>query len=520
MVVKPSTQAIRPYVVCAVLRDVTFTPARYASFIDLQDKLHNNICRKRTLVAIGTHDLDSLSGTTFTYEALPPTEIEFVPLSQTQAFRADKLMDFYRTDPSVKHIKPYVDILAGSPVYPAIFDSKRTLLSLPPIINGEHSKISLETKNVFVECTATDLHKANMVLNTMVTMFSEYCAKPFTVESVKVTYEEEYKAAGKGYTSPDLSYRVTEASTRTIFGTMGIDIGAEKAASLLSRMQLEASVVRGGEAIQVAVPPTRPDVLHECDVAEDVAIAFGYNNIPRTMPKTATEGAQLPINKLSDQLRVELAAAGYNETLTLALVSREDNFQHMLLPDGTAITAVELSNPQTEDFQVGRTRMVPGLLKSLASNRGGSIKDGVKLFEVSDVLLLDPSTDVGARNERHLAGVYSGPSAGFEVIHGLVDRVMQLLEIPVRPYKWEADANGGVAPAGKFGRGGFRYFVERDDSVPSYFPGRGARIVLEKADGTQLVVGGMGVLHPLVLKNFELSYPASVMELNIEPFLL
>lgn len=50
-------------------------------------------------------------------------------------------MEFYRTDPSVKHIKPYVDIIAGSPVYPVIYDAKRTVLSLPPIINGEHSKV-------------------------------------------------------------------------------------------------------------------------------------------------------------------------------------------------------------------------------------------------------------------------------------------------------------------------------------------------------------------------------------------
>ena len=54
------------------------------------------------------------------------------------------------------------------------------VLSLPPIINGDHSKIKLETHNVFIECTATDLTKANVVLNTMLTMFSQYCAEPFT----------------------------------------------------------------------------------------------------------------------------------------------------------------------------------------------------------------------------------------------------------------------------------------------------------------------------------------------------
>lgn len=68
---RPETLLVRPFVVCAVLRGVTFDTARYNSFIDLQDKLHQNICRKRSLVAIGTHDLDKVQGP-FTYEALPP----------------------------------------------------------------------------------------------------------------------------------------------------------------------------------------------------------------------------------------------------------------------------------------------------------------------------------------------------------------------------------------------------------------------------------------------------------------
>jgi phenylalanyl-tRNA synthetase beta chain len=77
-------------------------------------------------------------------------------------------------------------IAADSPVYPIIFDAHRTVLSLPPIINGEHSKIGLGTRNVFIECTATDLAKAHVVLNTVVTMFSEYCEVPFVIEPVRV----------------------------------------------------------------------------------------------------------------------------------------------------------------------------------------------------------------------------------------------------------------------------------------------------------------------------------------------
>ena len=74
MIQKPETMLVRPFVVCAVLRGVKFDKARYDSFIDLQDKLHQNICRRRTLVAIGTHDLNTVKGP-FKYEAHPPEDI-------------------------------------------------------------------------------------------------------------------------------------------------------------------------------------------------------------------------------------------------------------------------------------------------------------------------------------------------------------------------------------------------------------------------------------------------------------
>jgi phenylalanyl-tRNA synthetase beta subunit len=109
----------------------------------------------------------------FTYKALPPAEISFKPLKQEEIFRADALMEHYLAND--QKLKKFVPIIKDSPVYPVICDSKGVVLSLPPIINGAHSAITLNTRDVFIECTATDLTKANIVLNTVVTMFSE-CA--------------------------------------------------------------------------------------------------------------------------------------------------------------------------------------------------------------------------------------------------------------------------------------------------------------------------------------------------------
>jgi phenylalanyl-tRNA synthetase beta chain len=86
---------------------MNITLESYDSLIDLQEKLHHNICRKRTLVAIGVHDLDKLNPP-FTYSCEPPKEIKFRPLNQTKEFVADELMEFYQKD---THLKPYLPII-------------------------------------------------------------------------------------------------------------------------------------------------------------------------------------------------------------------------------------------------------------------------------------------------------------------------------------------------------------------------------------------------------------------------
>lgn len=176
-----------------------FDKARYASFIALQDKLHQNLARQRTLVSIGTHDLDTIKGP-FTYDALPPKDIKFVPLNQTKEMDGNELMAFYEVCELIaqgfvhtsqiansdryiqKHqqLSKYLHIIRDSPVYPVIFDSQRIVCSLPPIINGDHSKISLDTTNVFIEITALDQTKLEIVNRMMVTMFSQYTSEPFT----------------------------------------------------------------------------------------------------------------------------------------------------------------------------------------------------------------------------------------------------------------------------------------------------------------------------------------------------
>merc|ERR1711871_1796555 len=90
------------------------------------------------------------------------------------------------------------------------------------------------------------------------------------------------------------------------------------------------------DSVTVNVPPTRSDILHSVDVIEDVAIAFGYNNIQLEVPPTLTVGKPLPINQFTDLLRNEVGRAGYVEMLTHGLCSTAENFTDLRRPIGPA----------------------------------------------------------------------------------------------------------------------------------------------------------------------------------------
>ncbi len=373
-------------------------------------------------------------------------------------------------------------------MYPVIYDAQRTVLSLPPIINGARSAISLATRNVFIECTATDLTKAHIVLNMMVTMFSQYAATPFEVECVEVV-----DALGATALTPDLSCRPVEADMEYVNRCAGLSLSAAQAAQLLCRMQLRAEADAAGKRLVVAVPPTRPDVLHAADVMEDVAIAFGFNKIPQSVPATVTTGRALPLNTMTDLLRGEVAMAGFTEVLTWVLCSHADNFANVQAQDD-GCTAAIVANPAASDFQVVRSSLLPGVLRTLGHNKDAPLP--VRLFELGDVVLLDPSRDVGARNCRRLLALYSSTKGGFEVVHGLLDRVMEVLHVAPDQAVGYHTAAAAAEPGGP------------------WLPGRIADVLYR---GVR--VGRMGVVHPDVLANFDVTTPCSALELDIEQFL-
>ncbi|KAJ8086781.1 phenylalanine--tRNA ligase subunit beta [Marasmius tenuissimus] len=511
--IDPETAKIRPLFAGAILRNIKFTERSYASFIDLQDKLHQNICRRRQLVAIGTHDLDTLKPP-FRYEARPPKNIKFAPLGKDKEYTAEELMTVYESE---KHLARYLPIIRDSSVYPIIYDAEDRVLSMPPIINSEHSKITLNTRNVFIDCTATDQVKLDIVVNMVATMFSEYCEEPFTIEPVKIILPN-----GQSRITPDISERTMVARASYVNSCTGLSLKADEISKLMAKMSLYTTLSpNDADEVLVNIPATRPDIFHECDLMEDAAIAYGFNNLPHTFPPTTTVGQPTAINKLSDIVRLEWALAGWVEVLPLTLCSHEENFAFLNHEDDGK-SAVKIANPKTLEFQVVRTTLIPGLLKTIRENRMHPLP--IKIFESGDVVFKDLQRERQSRNERRVGAVWCNKTAGFEVVHGVLDRAMKMLEIP-RIHSTDFKAETG-------------YYL-KETSDPMYFPGRAAAIcyrapphkrsnlhkfkhqvqaALHTTDNQDIVIGTLGILHPSVLEKFEIQYPCSSLEFSLEPF--
>ena len=364
--VDASVAKVRPFVCSAILRNIKFTNDTLISFMELQDKLHHNVCRGRSLVSMGTHDLDTVKGP-FTFKALPPEEIKFKALNRTAEMTGPELMNHLNQDPKLKH---FTHLLKDEPLYPVLVDSQGIVMALPPMINGDHSKLTVNTRNVFIDITAKDLTKAQIVLNTLIAMFSVYCEEPFTVEEVQVI-----TSSGKTINYPKLETKVFETDLRYICNVTGIELENEEVIMLLKKMGLKAGLDSSSGKLRVEAPITRTDVLHACDIAEDVAIAYGYNNITKKSPATVCNGYQQPINKLTDLIRLEMASSGYTECLTMALISKKDMFTNMLEELSSVVldNAVQIYKSKTSEFEVFRTSLIPGILKTIEANKANQV---------------------------------------------------------------------------------------------------------------------------------------------------
>jgi len=446
----PALAAIRPVLGAAVIRGVTFDDESIQSIMALQESLHWAVGRGRSKVAIGIHDLDTVRPP-FHYLASPRGR-KFVPLDFAEEMSLDEIL--------VRHPKgrDYAKIVLDFDRFPLIVDDDDHVLSFPPIINGERTRVTMHTKNILLDTTGTDKKAVSVAVNIICTAMAEAGAK---IESVTIN----------GIQTPTLAPAERTVSVTECRKLLGIDLTAVEMAVLLEKMRFGARP-EGPDSVKVFVPCYRADIMHDWDMFEDVAIAYGYDRISDLPPDTFTVGKPHPVQELARITREVFCGLGFLEVMPFTLTSEETLYGKMRRAERAGV--LKVLHPISIENTVVRTDLVPLLMEFLSINRHRELPQ--RIFTVGDVV---DCCDTFQKT----AGVSMHPCADFSEAYAYADAILRELSVD---------------------------YSVRESSDTAFIEGRRADIV---ADGR--IIGIFGEVHPGVLTAFGLENPVTAFEIDL-----
>ncbi len=481
MVIDPAVHhadSYRPHIACAVVEDVTLGADSLKIIMKLQENLHWAIGRDRKHASIGVYDLDRVEPD-LQYTVEDPDRFRFVPLGAPaiEDVYAMSLRGILESHP--KGIA-YAHLLRDLKAYPVLKDARGRVLSMPPVINSEETKVTTASKRLFVDVTGLGQRVVERTLNIIVTSLLEDMPGARLRGVEMVGPEADLSRVTPDFTPQEFSLRPSHAAR-----TLGITIEDQQAVDLLRRMRHDARLA-GPDQVSVRVPAYRNDILHEIDLTEDLAIAYGYHRITPALVPTFTVGAERPEEKFSEHVREVCCGLGYLEVMTLVLTNPRVHDEALgRTPDDAVVT---IAHPVSADQTMMRTSLIPGLLATLEHNVPHPLPQ--RIFEVGDVTLLDATAETLARDERRLACAAVAPRIGFEDAKALAEAILR--EVGGR---WEL----------------------RPHNAAPFLEGRAAEAWIAR-DGDRDAVRALwfGEVHPEVLERFHLQNPTILVEGNLE----
>lgn len=454
-------KTVRPYVVACCARGVELNEDILISYMNLQEKIHTTYGRGRRRMAIGFYDLDLIEPP-ITYTLTGPDENAFVPLGFEEAMTPGQILTDHPKGRDFAHLLKDFD------AYPMLMDSRKQVLSMPPIINSNTlGKVAPETKNLFVEATGSDFEVLSLGLNVLATALADRGGR---IESVKLVYGDKDLRE-----TPDLSTESRELNHDHCNKLLGLNIGKRDMVDLLRRARFDARYSDG--SIHVRIPPYRGDIMHETDLIEEVAIMYGYDRIEPIEPRIPTIGRTDRLEDFSDSLRELMIGLGFQEILTFILTSPENVVDKM---GNRKIEFVEIENPTTRTFSIFRPDLLPSVLEFLGHNAHVSYPQ--RIFESGDAVEFLGGE---CRTSRRLCFAWADSKVNFTQMKAVVESVLLST--------------------------GCSYEVE-PLRVPAFIEGRAASITLDQGS-----VGIFGEIHPEVLDAWQIPVPVLAAEINVDP---
>lgn len=452
--VEESVLEVRPRIVGCVVKGIKIDDEVIRSLMEVQEDLHWTIGRNRRKMAIGVHDLSKVYFP-LRYKAVDDS-FSFIPLDFD---REMTVADILREHPKGK---AYSFILEGKDRYPMIVDSKDEVISFPPIINAEKTRVTEKTTDLFIDVTGFD-ENVDRAIAILACMLSDRGGK---IESVEVIYPDRREI------TPDLGVKFIDITTYEVNSLLGFDLTPEQIKEALEKMRFSCEIE--GDKLKVGIPPYRADIMHEWDIIEDVAIGYGYENITPEIPPTLTFGKTHPWNDIRGMVKEIMIGLGFTEVITFTLTNEDVMYGKMRREAREWEDYVPVMHPLTTEHTILRTHILPKLLELLSYNKHHEMPQMV--FEVGDVVL-------GLSNRLHLAACVTHSKASFSEIRSYVQAVMRELDLT-----WDV----------------------RESEDEAFIEGRRADIIVDRK-----TVGVFGEIHPEVLEAFELSMPVSAFEMDL-----
>jgi len=451
-----SLKNIRPFTVCAIVKNLKFDDEKIKEIIDIQEKLHLTIGRDRKKVAIGIYPLEKIT-LPINFEAREPNKIKFRPLEMNREINGFQILQRH---PTGRH---YAHLLTGKPKFPIFIDNAKQILSMPPIINSHNTgKITEKTKEVFIECSGFNFEVLSKVLNIIVTTLAEMGG---------IIYAMKLKYGNKTIITPKLKPEKMKISIGNTNKLLGLNLTEKDAKKHLENMGYNCN--QKGKDLQVSIPAWRIGVMHEVDLIEDIAIAYGYDNFKPEIPSISTIGEENIKEIIKRKIAEILTGAGFLEVSNYHLTKKDNQFKKMKLNENKA-KFIELKESKTE-YTILRKDLSHYLLKNLSENIGAEYPQ--KIFELGIVF------DNLKENQALAVAITSG---NFTDLKQILEYLSKMLDIEIK--------------------------VRKPSQIPKHFiEGRTAEIILENK-----IIGYIGELHPAILKNWHIKMPVAIFEISLE----
>lgn len=454
---------IRPVIYGLIAkRDIPINHEELTQLISMQEDLNNGLGRKRKKSSIGLHNFDALTFP-LSYKGVP-RQTKFVPLDGHKEYNLDNIITDLRVGKEYGHILERFDIV------PILLDSKDNVISFPPIINGNTTKVDLFTSKLFVEVTSLNSKSAKDILSILSFELSDMGFDLYSLVIDSPFYGE--------IVTPILEPHRILLEFDYVNELLGLELTHDEILKCLQRSRCEG-IDKGSGRLECLIPSYRIDLFDKVDVCEEVAIGYGIFNIGPLYPSSYFPGRKTSQSLIFGKVRDVLVGLEFMEIINTNIISKNLVRDVFFGDDSSDKKLVSLGDSKNAEFELLRSSLIPSLINTCSNNIHEKYPQ--KLFEIG-------KTFSTTQNE-----IRENWSLCVSVAHNTTDytEIKSNLE--------------------SFMKYCFDVFVTTPRYDTNYFlPGHSARIFLNDE-----VIGEIGEIHPQVLENLNLRTLISIFELNL-----